>query len=167
MDINNTGFMIKKIIIGSCALVGIVAIYYYFKKKNSTTSTSDSSANANPIQQTVTAVENAVSTAVSTGPVMDAINAVKTATGTATSTPNNTPFTSVVAVQNKAVLVGVVGMALKTGDQVTVVSPVYNGTFKVWYVFQYSNASTSQNIYIDTPFISSTSGTVTKYVPLS
>jgi hypothetical protein len=78
------------------------------------------------------------------------------------ATTNNTPFTSVVAVQNKAVLVGVVGMALKTGDQVTVVSPVYNGTFKVWYVYQYLNASTSQNIYIDTPFISSTSGTVTK-----
>ena len=74
------------------------------------------------------------------------------------ATGDSATFSSVVAVQGKAVLVGVKNLALTLNDKVGVTSDIYNGTFNIWYIYQGINGS--QNIYIDTPFVASTTGSV-------
>ena len=50
--------------------------------------------------------------------------------------------------------------AFKVGDTIKITGKVYKGSYKVWYIF--TGNTTMDAVYIDTPFISTDSGTVTK-----
>jgi hypothetical protein len=93
---------------------------------------------------------------------------------TNTPTPNTTSTASSNIATNTAKILQVIkdgskGKAIiqvspkglfKTGDKAKVNGSVYKGTYAVWYVFKTNPAF--DNVYIDTPFISSDTGTVTK-----
>ncbi len=52
-----------------------------------------------------------------------------------------------------------VNKAFSVGQMVTIPDGDYKGTFKIWYIFEFNDANgRGQNIYLDTPYKSNTSG---------
>ncbi len=136
----------KMLLIGIPVLIGVISLVYFIRKKKKsetlTTATSTTTATTASKAATLTA-------------------AAKPAAATVkTTTVSGKQFNEVKSIQNKAALIGVSGLGLKANDYVNVKSTLYNGKFKVFYVYQ--GTGNIQNIYIDTPFKGTAKGTVAK-----
>ncbi len=147
----------KMLFIGGLIAAAIGLIVYIKKKKaakaNEAAPATVASSTAATTKTTVAAkpatAATPVKTTVTTTTVKTTAPAVKTA-----------KFTSVLSNSNKANLIGVSGLGLKNGDMVNVASPLYNGKFKVYYL--YEGTKGVQNVYIETPFKGTSTGTIAK-----
>jgi LPXTG-motif cell wall-anchored protein len=139
------------VIAGSALLLAIAGVVIYKKRKNAAAmALAGSSAETGA---GTTAGTTTGTTAGTTSPATPGGAGLPAGMGTFKRvTKDTTKGTAILLVDQKG--------KFKVGDTVTVAGNVYKGTAKVWYL--YTKGADWDNVYIDMPYISDDSGTVTK-----